>query len=78
MVQVNNNILGNIVKSQLELITCRNEITNDNNWKSQQKKIVNINGNCVNKCSEEPNNQYEYNGKCYSSCNKGYIIDNNT
>ena len=78
VVQVNNNILGNIVKSQLELITCRNEITNDNNWKSQQKKIVNINGNCVNKCSEEPNNQYEYNGKCYSSCNKGYIIDNNT
>ena len=78
VILANDAILGNYIKEQLGQIICLNRITNSSNWKSLQKKIINANGACVNKCSEDINNQYEYNGKCYSSCVNGHIIDENT
>ena len=78
VIEANDNILGNLIKDQLTQLNCLKRITNTNNWKSQQKKIIDSNGNCVNKCSENSDYIYEYNGKCFNNCNKGFIIDENT
>ena len=46
------------------------------NWKSKQKKIIADNNKCVEKCDNPPY-IYEYNGKCYENCTKGFLHDEN-
>ena len=46
------------------------------NWKSKQKKIIADNNKCVEKCDNPPY-IYEYNGKCYENCRKGFLHDEN-
>ena len=41
-----------------------------NNLKLNQKKIINN-----NKCTENCGDRYEYNGKCYDTCLKGFLYD---
>ena len=47
-----------------------------NNWKLVQKKIIYETGECIESCLNSQY-QYEYNGKCYQNCAKGYFIDEN-
>ena len=53
------------LKSQLASIKCH-RISCDYNWKSEQKKIIDENSNCVDNCINE--NKYEFNGKYFDSC----------
>ena len=46
-------------------------------WRSNQRKIINTNGNCVAKCEDDEQFKYEYNGKCYENCPNGYLKDDN-
>ena len=46
-------------------------------WKSKQKKIISKTGNCIDKCENDAQYKYEYNGKCYDECSKGYLTDDN-
>ena len=46
-------------------------------WKTKQKKINYVNNQCVNNCEENTPYIYEYNGKCYENCPKGFLTDNN-
>ena len=46
------------------------------NWKSKQKKLIADNNKCVEKCDNPPY-IYEYNGKCYENCRKGFLHDEN-
>ena len=52
-------------------------ISCEDGWKSNQKKIINTNGNCVAKCGKHSKNKHEYNGKCYEDCPNGYLTDEN-
>ena len=42
-----------------------------NDWKSKQKKINGNTNECIENCDNI--NQYEYNGKCISSCSYAYL-----
>ena len=46
-------------------------------WKSKQQKIINETGECIEKCSNDPNFKFEYNGKCYQDCPKEILKDDN-
>ena len=69
-----NNQLGDIIYRQINTKKCKSLIRN-NNWKQYQKKIIYNTGDCTNSCKNEVKYKYEYNGKCYESCSKGYIRD---
>lgn len=45
-------------------------------WKSKQQKIIKT-GVCIEKCSNDPNFKFEYNGKCYQDCPKEILKDDN-
>ena len=69
-------IFPQIVNKNCHVIDCTN------NWKSKQKKIININqvDVCFNVCGlslKYPQYKYEYNGKCYENCSKGFLNDDN-
>ena len=40
-------------------------------WTNASKKIIEENGQCIEKCNLTENYKYEYEEKCYSSCPKG-------
>ena len=48
-----------------------------NYWKSKQKKIIEINGQieCIDSYNKSTQYTYEYNGKCYESCENGYLYN---
>ena len=46
-----------------------------NEWKSKQNKIINNNNECIESCDNSSEYPYEYNGKCYENCTKGYLLD---
>ena len=46
-------------------------------WRAKQKKIMNINNECIESCNKLSLYQYEYNGKCYENCSNGFLYDNN-
>jgi len=49
-----------------------------NQWKLKQKKLINNNNNeCIDSCDNSTQYPYEYNGKCYENCSKGYLLDEN-
>ena len=48
-----------------------------NDWKSKQKKIINVINECIESCNKSDIYKYEYNGKCYENCQKGFLYDNN-
>ena len=41
----------------------------------KEKKILSVNGSCIDKCSLDPIYKYEYDNKCYNQCEYGYFID---
>ena len=58
---------------------CKRLITNDDsNWKSKQRKIIDSTGDCIDRCHLHSTHKYEYNGRCYENCSKGYITDDIT
>jgi len=79
---LNNNIMDKINNSTSSNKTYSNMINKkcfvidcSNDWKAKQKKIISNNNECVESCDNIY--QYEYNGKCYDSCQKGFLNDNN-
>ena len=62
------------ILSKIKNISCYTIDCSDN-WKSQQKKI--INGNCILVCKNDSKYKYEYHGKCYENCSQGYLTDEN-
>ena len=70
---INPDINQNKVMPQIKNKTCYT-IDCSNDWKLKQKKIISETEQCVDNCSisEYP---YEYNGKCYKNCSKGFIDD---
>ena len=70
-----NNIKDKILP-ELENKLCYVNNCSDN-WKLNQKKIINEIDQCTTSCSNESRYKYEYNGKCYESCPNGFITDIN-
>ena len=46
-------------------------------WKLNQKKIIDKNGTCIDSCSKDYAYKFEYNGKCYQNCKDGFLTDDN-
>jgi len=72
------NDLGDILNGEINKKTCKAFITNDNdnnNWRTFQIKIIDKTGECIQKCDLSDTYKYEYNGRCYDNCTKGYITD---
>ena len=67
-----NNILT--IYPEIEVIKCRIEDCS-NDWKAKQKKIIKDTNQCIDRCSDS--NQYEYNGKCISECSNKKIYSDN-
>ena len=67
---LNTDILSQLQEKNCYLIDC------SDNWREKQKKIINETRGCVNKC-DNTQYPYEYNGKCFSACEKGNIFKNN-
>ena len=66
----------NIIFPQIKKIECY-IIDCSDDWKSKQKKIIPKTGKCLESCDKDPQYKYEYNGKCYDNCPKGYFTDEN-
>ena len=79
---------NNLEYINLNIVICLNENINEanipqisrlschvkdcsNDWKSKQKKINGNTNECIENCDNI--NQYEYNGKCVSSCSYVYL-----
>ena len=45
------------------------------NWKANQKKIINGTGQCIDYCENDTINYFEYNGKCYQDCTKEAFLE---
>ena len=64
---INDKILTELNKKQ-----CHTRINGcTSNWKSMQKKIIKINGKCVDSCISDNLYKYEYDNKCYDNCPPG-------
>ena len=61
---------------QIKNIACYIKDCSDD-WKSKQKNIINITNNCIDSCDNSSQYPYEYNGKCYENCEKGFLLDDN-
>ena len=48
-----------------------------NDWKIRQMKLIKNNNKCIESCNNSQQYQYEYNGKCYDNCPKGFLYDDN-
>jgi len=68
----NDKIYKQILEKKCHIIDCSDD------WKSKQKKIINNTGECADSCNYIYTYQYEYKGKCYDNCTKGYIVNNST
>ena len=66
----NNAIYKNIKSKKCLMIDC------SENWKINQKKLVNGGDECIDKCNDNTQYKFEYNGKCLENCSKGVINDN--
>ena len=68
------NYTRSIIFAQIKNINCYTKDCS-NDWKSNQKKIINNINQCIDSCSNSTEYIYEYNGKCYENCSY-YYIDN--
>ena len=73
---INNRTNQSKIIPQINAIKCH-VIDCTNDWKLKQKKIINNTNECIDNCNDSSLYNYEYNGKCYESCEKGYLNDNN-
>jgi len=71
VVCINKEKIANKILPQITEKTCYT-IDCSNNWKSNQKKIINGNINCTENCFNNPTYKYEYNGMCYENCSNGF------
>ena len=76
VVCINKEKIANEILLQITEKTCYT-IDCSNNWKSNQKKIINGSINCTENCFNNPTYKYEYNGMCYENCSNGFLIDDN-
>ena len=67
---INNNIINYSKKLCLNI-----DCTDD--WKSKQKKLIYNTNQCIDSCDNSFQYPYEYNGKCYENCEKGFFYDEN-
>ena len=67
----NEKILDQIQKLECYVIDCSDD------WKSKQKKVILKTSECIESCDNSTQYIYEYNGKCYDDCEKGFLYDNN-
>ena len=44
-------------------------------WIKHQKKLINGTNTCINSCNNSINYEFEFNGKCYNSCEYGFYYD---
>ena len=61
---------------QIKNINCYT-IDCSNNWKLKQKKLININKQCIESCDNSAQYKYEFNGNCYENCQGGFLYDDN-
>jgi len=73
---INKNISQKNYFPQLQSIKCL-IIDCSSNWKLNQKKIINNTNECIDSCDNSSQYKYEYNGKCYENCSKGFLYDDN-
>ena len=66
-----NTFYYNNIKDNCFTVDCSND------WKARQKKLISNNNKCIESCNDSKQYPYEYNGKCYAKCSKGYFYDNN-
>ena len=66
----------NKILPQIKNRTCYTIDCSDN-WKLKQKKVILESDTCLERCDSDPKYKYEYNGKCYENCTRGYYIDDN-
>ena len=64
--------MNKLPKRECTLLSCSDD------WKSNKKKILENNGNCIDDCISDNIYKYEYNDKCISECPNGYLINNST
>ena len=67
-----NAILNKLPNKECTLFSCSDD------WKSNKKKILENNGNCIDDCMSDNIYKYEYNDKCISEFPNGYLINNST
>ena len=75
---INENITSGKIYNEITNIKC-NIIDCTKNWKSKQKKLINVNNinECIESCDTSILYKYEYNGKCYDNCINGFLLDDN-
>ena len=75
---INENITSGKIYNEITNIKC-NIIDCTKNWKSKQKKLINVNNinECIESCDTSLLYKYEYNGKCYDNCINGFLLDDN-
>ena len=73
---INENSTKSKILPQIKNLTCYTiDCTTD--WKFKQKKLIYNNNQCIESCNINSEYKYEYNGKCYDNCEKGYLYDEN-
>ena len=65
------NTFINNLNSACLIIDCSDD------WKLNQKKIIDKNGTCIDSCIKDYTYKFEYNGKCYQNCKDGFFTDDN-
>ena len=65
------------IMPQINNITCH-IIDCSDNWKANQKKLMEKEDICIDSCEKTTLFKYEYNGKCYENCTNGYFFNNKT
>ena len=66
----NTPILTNLIKEK----SCYTIYCGDD-WIKQQKKLIKDTNTCFENCNSVAGYEYEYNGKCYDSCEYGFYYD---
>ena len=64
-------IVPQIKEKSCYVISCSDD------WKSNQKKMIYNTNKYIESCESSTQYKYEYNGKCYDYCPKGFSYDDN-
>ena len=77
VIYINENITKQKLLWQIKNKTCH-VLNCTDDWKLKQKKLINNNDSkCIENFDNISQYPYEYNGKCYENCSKGFLYDEN-
>ena len=73
---INESLTNKLIFPQIRNKSCY-VIDCSDDWQLKQKKIISETGVCLDSCNSDTRYKYEYNGKCYENCSKGFLTDDN-